>query len=195
MKRIAGQSAQLRPLNTHADQSGVAQLDLSFRARRIFVVDHDPTGFALVEEESSPPLEGRYAEDWSELAKCEHVMVAEQAGRIVGIAALTISERNRRATVAHHYIDRAWRGRGIGRQLMATLEQEATCRGARALWVETQNVNLAACRFYQACGFALCGLDTTLYDPELAGNETALFFAKRIASVPVPSLGDNAAAV
>jgi len=44
--------------------------------------------------------------------------------------------------------------------------------GVRQLWLEIQNVNIAAVRAYRALGFQLVGLDTSLYDGDVA-HETA----------------------
>jgi ribosomal protein S18 acetylase RimI-like enzyme len=50
--------------------------------------------------------------------------------------------------------------------------------GARCLWLETQNINYPAVRFYLHLGFQWCGLDRSLYEPgDPAASETALFFA------------------
>ena len=45
------------------------------------------------------------------------------------------------------------RTQGIGSALLQAAAYEATRRGARALCVETQQVNVAACRFYLRHGF------------------------------------------
>ena len=47
------------------------------------------------------------------------------------------------------------RGRGIGSTLLRAAESVAKHRGARAVRVETQQVNVAACRLYQRHGFRL----------------------------------------
>lgn len=44
---------------------------------------------------------------------------------------------------------------GVGHSLVAAAVSTAVRAGCAALRVETQNVNVAACRFYRACGFAL----------------------------------------
>ncbi len=48
----------------------------------------------------------------------------------------------------------AFRGRGVGSALFRAVEAWATARGCAQLKVETQNINLPACRFYarQGCG-------------------------------------------
>lgn len=172
--------AQLRPLDVPADYVELARLDLTYQAQSVYRVRRHPTGFDLVEEPASPPLDGRYEVDWAELVRSGCTLVAEHAGRLIGVAALQVTGWNRRGTVAHLYVDRQWRGRGIGTDLMAALEREGAARGVRALWVETQNVNLSAIRFYESCGFEICGLDMSLYDPAIVPAETAIYLSKNV---------------
>ncbi|MBC7896285.1 MAG: GNAT family N-acetyltransferase [Cytophagaceae bacterium] len=172
--------ATLRPLALPSDQVSLERLDLSFISHAMYLVERLPNGFALVERPSSPPLENRYQIDWAELTSAAFAIVAEHAGHLVGIGALTITEWNRRATLAHLYVDRASRGKGVGTQLLEALASEAQRRNLRALWVETQNVNVSAIAFYRAHGFKLCGLDTSLYDPDLAPGETAIYFVRAL---------------
>ena len=114
---------------------------------------------------------------WDELATSTEAIVALREGTLVGVAALEYVAWNRRGVVSHLYVDRATRQQGIGRRLLRELHARANALHARCLWVETQNVNAPAIRFYESCGFVFCGLDTSLYDPEDLGGETALFFA------------------
>jgi ribosomal protein S18 acetylase RimI-like enzyme len=55
------------------------------------------------------------------------------------------------------------RGQGIGRRLFRAAEARAAARGCRLLKVETQNINVPACRFYAACGCRLGGIDRDAY--------------------------------
>jgi ribosomal protein S18 acetylase RimI-like enzyme len=62
------------------------------------------------------------------------------------------------------------RGRGVGRALVHAAAGWASEKGCREMKVETQDVNVAACRFYAAMGFRLSeivphaypGLDETM---------------------------------
>jgi ribosomal protein S18 acetylase RimI-like enzyme len=47
------------------------------------------------------------------------------------------------------------RRQGIGGALLEAVERRSRERGARSLRVETQNINVPACRFYHAHGFRL----------------------------------------
>jgi GNAT superfamily N-acetyltransferase len=68
-----------------------------------------------------------------------------------------------------------FRGRGVGRQLFAAVERCAKARGCCQLKVETQNINVAACRFYARVGCRLGAVDRSAY-PELPGEVQLLWF-------------------
>lgn len=70
------------------------------------------------------------------------------------------------------------RGRGVGAALFEAAERWAATRGARWLKIETQNVNVAACRFYAARGCELGGIDRFAY-PDLP-DEVQLMWFKRL---------------
>ena len=72
----------------------------------------------------------------------------------------------------------AWRGRGIGARLFRTVEAWALARGAAWLKVETQNVNVPACRFYAAQGCVLGAVHRFAY-PALP-DEVQLLWYKRL---------------
>ncbi|HEX8176480.1 MAG TPA: GNAT family N-acetyltransferase [Pyrinomonadaceae bacterium] len=63
----------------------------------------------------------------------------------------------------------AARGQGVGSALFRAVETWAAARGCRDLKVETQNINVAACRFYARQGCVLKAVDRSAY-PELPGE-------------------------
>ncbi|ROU00095.1 GNAT family N-acetyltransferase [Histidinibacterium lentulum] len=65
------------------------------------------------------------------------------------------------------------RGKGIGRQLMARLEEEARVRGMDGIWLDT--FSFQAPEFYRRQGYSEFGRIDDY--PE---NEARLFFAKRL---------------
>jgi N-acetylglutamate synthase-like GNAT family acetyltransferase len=71
---------------------------------------------------------------------------AHDDGRLIGTVALCL--RRGMAIVSWMAVDEKYRGRGIGRLLMKTLEQEAVARGADRLWTTAR-----APGFYWANGF------------------------------------------
>lgn len=69
---------------------------------------------------------------------------------------------------AYAYIDDIaveprFRKHGVGRALIQRAVEWALANGFPGLMLETQNINVAACRLYQSCGFELGGFDRNLY--------------------------------
>ena len=52
-------------------------------------------------------------------------------------------------------VDKAKRGQGIGRAIVAEIVEEARCRGVKRLRVGTGNFSLDNIAFYQKCGFRM----------------------------------------
>jgi GNAT superfamily N-acetyltransferase len=108
---------------------------------------------------------GRYAlERWG-------LLVAEVDGRVVGGAAVApaaeVMPEHAAARGAGVLWDLrvapAWRGQGIGSALFRAAERWATAHGDGALIVETQDVNVAACRFYARMGCQLLSYEEHAY--------------------------------
>ena len=102
--------------------------------------------------------------------------VARSGDRIVGCLLLS-KHWNRYAWIDDLVIDAGTRRLGAGRMLIDRAEVWARSRGLPGIMLETQNVNVAACRFYAGCGFELGGVDQRLYrgfDPDTI--EAALFW-------------------
>ena len=72
----------------------------------------------------------------------------------------------------------AMRHRGVGSALLRAAEHAAVRQGARVLRVETQQINVAACRFYQRNGFSIEHVQRGSY-PELPG-EVRLIWSKTL---------------
>jgi GNAT superfamily N-acetyltransferase len=68
------------------------------------------------------------------------------------------------------------RGRGIGRSLLAGAEHIAAAARRRALDVETQDINVPACRLYAAAGYQLLELTPDAYPR--APSEARLVWTK-----------------
>lgn len=94
------------------------------------------------------------------------------AGRI-----LVDENWNRFALIWEIAVDPPFRRRGVGRRLIEQAIGWARERRLPGVMLETQNINIAACRLYERCGFVLGGLDTFLYRGVLPGTrEIALFW-------------------
>jgi len=48
------------------------------------------------------------------------------------------------------------------------------------VWLETSNVNVPGIAAYTRLGYALCGVDTTLYEATAAAAETAIYLSKSL---------------
>jgi GNAT superfamily N-acetyltransferase len=108
-------------------------------------------------------------------------LVAEDAGRIIALLDLELSDWNNAAWLWNILIDRAYRRQGLGRRLFARAVAWARQRGLRALLIETQSNNAPACHFYAAQGCDLVGLNDFYYTNEdLELGEVALFWAYRV---------------
>lgn len=130
-----------------------------------------------------PPRHKDYhlADEVDDLPTYDHVLVAERDERVVGVAALKLEAWNRRAIIWHFYVAPEARGHGVGRRLMARVVEVAQAGAMRCVWLETQNINHGAIKFYERVGFQWCGLDTSLYDGgQAASDEVALFFARHL---------------
>jgi GNAT superfamily N-acetyltransferase len=66
------------------------------------------------------------------------------------------------------------RSSGIGSALFRAAEDWSRTRHCRSLIVETQNINVAACRFYVRMGCALQAINCLAY-PELPGEVQLLW--------------------
>lgn len=74
-------------------------------------------------------------------------------------------------------VDPKFRRQGTGGALIEQAIEWAKEKGFPGIMLETQNINVAACKFYESCGFELRGFDTHLYkglDP--ATDEVALYW-------------------
>jgi ribosomal protein S18 acetylase RimI-like enzyme len=80
----------------------------------------------------------------------------------------------------------AHRGAGAGSALFRAAESWAAARGCSWLKIETQNINIVACRFYRKMGCTLGAIDRFAY-PELP-DEVQLLWWKALEAEPSRSL-------
>ena len=76
----------------------------------------------------------------------------------------------------------AARGRGVGAALFRAVEAWAAARGCGQLKIETQNINVPACRFYARQGCVLGAINRFAY-PELP-DEVQLLWYKALSRLP-----------
>lgn len=97
-------------------------------------------------------------------------------GRIAG-QILMHKHWNRFAIIRDIAVDPPCRRQGVGRRLIEQAVGWARVRGLPGVMLETQHINVPACRLYESCGFVLGGFDAYLYRGVMPGTrEIALFW-------------------
>lgn len=94
------------------------------------------------------------------------VLVAVVGGAVVGMVDVTIDEDPDPGSIIRPVptadlgisVLEGWRGRGVGRALMAAAEQSARARGAERIVLDMAAANVGALRFYRSLGYVEHGL-------------------------------------
>ncbi|WP_055109691.1 GNAT family N-acetyltransferase [Paenibacillus ihumii] len=73
-------------------------------------------------------------------------------------------------------VSKDWRQQGIGTKLLKKGVQWAKENKHVGLMLETQDVNISACRFYASNSFIIGGVDSMLYSNFSNANEKAIFW-------------------
>jgi ribosomal protein S18 acetylase RimI-like enzyme len=108
---------------------------------------------------------------------------AHSESKLVGGAVIAFDTPDVRMLEGHRDLAVLWdirvapevRKLGIGSKLLQAAETWAISRGCKRLKVETQNINWAACRFYEEHGFELKIVNPLAY-PELPGEIQLLWY-------------------
>ncbi len=177
-----------------SDLAVYARVSIGFEVRdRLTVVSTD-SGFRLVAEAVSAPyvknydaIPGNHPTDWPARFDVSQwgILIAQSNGSVVGGAVLAygpgvdmLEGRTDVAALWDIRVAPAVRGQGIGSTLFAAAEVWALARGAQWLSIETQNINVPACRFYERHGCTLGAANGNAY-PDLPG-EVQLIWRKRL---------------
>ena len=174
-------TVKIRDMDRVADRAAVAAIDTSFETSTIFDVVLGARRIDLVERRLATPLVKRYpiGDAFAFWASWDTGFVADDGG-ICGFAAVEFEAWHARLILWHFYVSPERRRQGIGRALLARVEDHARSVGAERVWLETSNLNVPGIAAYERLGYTLCGADTTLYDATLAASETAIYLAKRV---------------
>lgn len=164
------------------------RLDTSFVTTAVHQVLANEDGFVLRERTVGAPLRKRY--DLTEgvtvgSAPWDLYAVAVVDADPVGFMATTYERWNGRQVLNELHVAPAYRRRGLARELLGMVRVTARDNGAREIWLETQNVNVAAVRAYRRLGFTLTGVDTTRYLPPY-DDEVALFMSAPVTPTTAP---------
>ena len=174
------------PLSRLAEHAG---LPISFQVERVLdpVPDCGPrSGWTLQERLVKVPylknydaISGNSPVDWPRKFDMSHwgLLAARVDARLVGGAVVAFRTDGVDLLKGRTDIVALWdlrvapdiRRRGVGSALFAAVERWAVVRGCCQLKVETQNINVPACRFYAAQGCELRSIERLAY-PELPGE-------------------------
>jgi GNAT superfamily N-acetyltransferase len=164
---------------------------------RIKAINHGLGGILLVEEPVQPPYtkdydreapEGERVIDWPTRFDTRNwgFFLAIERERNVGGATVAfdapgvnmLEGRKDLAVLWDIRVHTANRGHGIGSQLFRYAVEWARMRGCRQLKIETQNVNVRACRFYASQGCTLGAIHRYGYagQPEVAHEAMLLWY-------------------
>ena len=181
------------------DLSGYAGVSIAFEVREIFSVvvpEHGLGGFQFALQNLELPYlkdydaePGNHPTEWRTHFDTTSWGVLEARIEGTRVGGAVIAWRNPKVDVLDGRADLAvlWdlrvaagmRGKGVGAALFRKAERWAGARGARYLKVETQNVNVPACRFYISRGCELGAVHRFAY-PAFP-DEVQLFWYKRLA--------------
>jgi inorganic pyrophosphatase/GNAT superfamily N-acetyltransferase len=169
-----------------------AEIPIAFTVERVCDIEDGPGGFAFTERVLDAPYVKDYDEHETPMQWATRFDVSKWgllsafgAGQRVGGAVVAVDTPG--LNLLHGRTDLAllwdirvgpeYRKGGIGSALFRAVEGWARARGCRELKVETQNVNVPACRFYQRQGCHLTAVYRDAYP--LLSNEIQLLWSKR----------------
>ena len=178
-----------------------AQVSISFEVRRVLdveAIDGGLGGFTLSERELELPYLKDYDAIESPLVWPQSFdmsnwgfLVARSEGVRVGGATVAfdtagvemLENRKDLAVLWDIRIAREARSQGVGAALFRAVEKWAAARGCLRLKVETQNINVPACKFYSKQRCVLGSIHRFAY-PELP-EETQLLWYKDLRNVSI----------
>jgi ribosomal protein S18 acetylase RimI-like enzyme len=106
---------------------------------------------------------------------------AMDSGVMRGLVITGSSGWNRIAIVWELHIEEGYRGQGLGRALLAAVEEAAAAAGYRAVSCEAQNTNATAIAFYRRVGYAPLAVDLSFYgNDDMAKGEVSVFMRKAL---------------
>ena len=176
--------------------SNYARIPIAFKVSSVLDVTESresPGKFILNERPISDPfvkdydaIEGERPVDWARRFDVAswRMFTAHIDDRQIGGAVVAVRTRDLKMLAGRDDLAVIWdirvspetRGLGVGTALFRAAENWALGQGCGYLRVETQNINVAACKFYAAQGCVLIVVNRNAY-PELP-DETQLLWEK-----------------
>jgi len=173
-----------------SDISRIAEIDRTelIEARYACALARDCGSIVLIERQLDPPVifpnwdeEGvrRRAKWWKrEIDEGGLLLLAKEEPRLLGFTVLGPVQAGRCAEMVALFVDRKYRGKGLGTKLVRCLEEEAVERGITSIYVQSVDT-VATVGFYRSVGYeVVCLMDSsTMHVP---GMETNITLAKRL---------------
>jgi ribosomal protein S18 acetylase RimI-like enzyme len=172
----------IRVVDRKADRRAISAIDTSFETSVVFDVVVGQRSIELVERPLPNPLRKSYpmGDAFAAWSTWDTGFCAEDERGVYGFAAVEYEAWHARLVLWHLYIDRARRREGIGRALIARVEEYGRTLGAQRIWLETTSVNVPGVLAYERLGFRVVGLDETVYDTLPYADEAAIYLAKSL---------------
>jgi ribosomal protein S18 acetylase RimI-like enzyme len=173
----------IRRWQPEVDHERLSGFEASYSSDHCYQVVIKGMSVELVKAQLARPLTKVYSPESikESIAGADLALVAEIGHRLGGLATVKYEAWNNRANLTGIYVAPENKGKGVGRALVAAVMIEVQEKRARCLFVETQNVNYPAIRFYRKMNFEFCGFDTSLYNPDqVSANETAFYFCHNL---------------
>ena len=174
----------------------IAEIPIAFEVDRVFIVERRADGeLTLLEATAARSfvkdydrIPGNAPSQWSDVFDLSNwgLLTAKRAGELVGCVLIAFDTPDLDLLAGRGDIAAIWdirvrpeeRGQGVGTALMRAAEGWARAMGCSELMVETQNINVGACRLYERSGFQLREADAEAY-PDFP-DETQLIWTKHL---------------
>lgn len=176
----------IRELETN-DLDNLPEIDDSFivNARLILSLSKGNRRIEYTVEDV-PSYEKSYLQnqdDNEELAYNEYINKPNQViyiallhNKIIGLMVLK-KNWNHYAYIEDITVDKKYRTIGVGKKLVDRAKQWAKKGNMPGIMLETQNNNVAACKFYEKCGFVIGGFDFLVYKGlDKTSDEVAIYW-------------------
>jgi len=167
---------------TRSNMHDFNQSNESFIVTGRIIPKYENGHWTYTEETFSEPYVKQYEKDEIDLSYVEDnekaVFFYYSDNNCVGQIMLS-SHWNGYALVEDIAVRQDWRHMGVGTALLKKAVEWAKERHFIGLTLETQDVNVSACRFYAKNGFVIGGIDHMLYSSFPTANEVAVFWYYR----------------
>ncbi|MDE7553477.1 N-acetyltransferase [Bacillus cereus] len=104
------------------------------------------------------------------------IYIALLHNQIIGFIVLK-KNWNHYAYIEDITVDKKYRTLGVGKRLVDQAKKWAKEGNMPGIMLETQNNNVAACKFYEKCGFVIGGFDFLIYKGlDMTNDEVAMYW-------------------